>query len=124
MKRQLKDITLVTIGFILSPLSWWNDMFVNVPLAYMISWPVSLIHQELFLPGFILGYWLTNLLGFLMLHWGGESLIHKGNTVFSLSRSLLISVLYSVLVIILVMLDWVSPPTEIIERFSQGTHHA
>ena len=26
----------------LSPLSWWNDLFVNVPLALVFAWLVSL----------------------------------------------------------------------------------
>jgi len=117
MKRRFTDSVLVTIGFILSPLTWWNDMVVNVPLAYVFSFPFSLIDQQLFLPSFILGYWLSNLLGFLLLHWGGENLIRKKRTIFSVKRSLIISMLYSIIVIILVLLDLLSPPTEILARF-------
>jgi len=117
MKRKLRDIALVTIGFILSPLSWWNDMVINVPLAYIFSLPFSLIDQRLFLPGFILGYWLSNLLGFLMLHWGGENLIRQHRIPFSTRRSLIISTLYSIIIIIFVLLEWLSPPTEMLKRF-------
>jgi hypothetical protein len=117
MKRRFTDAVLVTIGFILSPLSWWNDMVVNVPLAYVFSYPFSLIDQQLFLPSFILGYWLSNLLGFLMLHWGGERLIGQSQTTISIRRSLIISIIYSIIVIILVLLDWLAPPTEMLARF-------
>ncbi len=43
-------------------------MLVNVPLAYLFSWPFSAMHEQLFVPSFIIGYWLTNLLGLVMLH--------------------------------------------------------
>lgn len=112
MDRRLMDIILVTIGFMLSPLSWWNDLVINVPLAYLLSIPFSLINEHLFLPGFILGYWLTNLLGFLMLHRGGEGLAYRARPVMSVKRSLLVSVLYSVIMIILVLAGWLAPPTE------------
>jgi len=32
--RVLLRGTLGVAGFILSPLSWWNDVIVNFPLAY------------------------------------------------------------------------------------------
>ena len=115
MGHRLIDIILVTTGFILSPLSWWNDLVINVPLAYLFSLPFSLINEQLFLPAFILGYWLTNLLGFLMLHWGGEGLTYRRRPTISVKRSLLVSVLYSVIMIILVVAGWIAPPTEYLQ---------
>lgn len=112
MGRRLIDIILVATGFILSPLSWWNDLLVNVPLAYLFSLPFSLMNEHLFLPAFILGYWLTNLLGFLMLHWGGEGLAYRRRSTMSVQRSLFVSVLYSVIMIFLVSAGWLAPPTE------------
>jgi hypothetical protein len=109
---------MVTIGFILSPLTWWNDLVVNVPLAYLISLPFSLMHEKLFLPSFVLGYWLTNLLGFLLLHWGGEGLLHKDKPHPTIKQSLVISTLYTVIIIILVQLGWLAPPSEYLAMFS------
>jgi hypothetical protein len=116
MGRRLIDIMLVTTGFILSPLSWWNDLVVNLPLAYLFSLPFSLFNEHLFLPAFILGYWLTNLLGFLMLHWGGEGLIYRRRPTISVQRSLLVSVVYSVIMIILVVTGGIAPPTEYLQH--------
>lgn len=62
MKRRFIDAVLVAVGFILSPLTWWNDMIVNVPLAYVFSFPFSLIDQQLFSPSLIFGYWLNSLI--------------------------------------------------------------
>jgi hypothetical protein len=68
--RILSGSALVVVGFILSPLSWWNDLVVNVPIAYAFSYPFSLVSKGLFLPSFILGYWITNILGFVLMHKG------------------------------------------------------
>ncbi|MCW8853201.1 MAG: hypothetical protein OQK72_00750 [Gammaproteobacteria bacterium] len=108
---------LLGTGFILSPLSWWNDAVINLPLAYLFSLPFSMINEQWFLISFVLGYWLTNLLGFLMLHWGGTGIINKQHMTFSIRQSFLISALYSVIVIIMVLVDWIPPPTELLNRF-------
>ena len=92
------------IGFILSPLSWWNDLFVNVPLSFAFAWavgkPLSLfieIHRWLFINLFVLGYFLTNLLGFLMIHFSifGLTRTKAG----SFKKQILISIIYSVVVL-------------------------
>ena len=116
MKRHLINILLVSVGFILSPLSWWNDIIVNVPLAYLFSLPFSLISEQLFLPSFVLGYWLTNLLGFLMLHWGGEGMLYRNRRTIGMKYSLLVSVLYSIVMMIFVLLGWLEPPSEYLEH--------
>jgi hypothetical protein len=118
-KRRLLDFALVTTGFILSPLSWWNDLVVNIPLAYLFSVPFSFVNEKLFLPSFILGYWFTNLLGFLLMHWGGASLLYPNRPTISIKRSLLISLLYSIIVISLVLLGWLAPPTEYLQSLQQ-----
>ncbi len=118
-KRNLLNIILVTTGFILSPLTWWNDLLVNIPLAYFFSLPFSLLDESLFLPSFIVGYWLTNLLGFLLMHWGGEGLIYKERSTISVKRSLYISLIYSIIVVILVLLGWLAPPTEYLQYLRQ-----
>jgi hypothetical protein len=118
-KQRLLNVFLVTTGFILSPLTWWNDLVVNIPLAYLFSVPFSFLDERLFLPCFVLGYWLTNLLGFLLMHWGGEGLIHQKKPTIGIKRSLLISLLYSVIVICLVLLGWLAPPTEYLQAFKQ-----
>ena len=106
------NIILITTGFILSPLSWWNDLIVNVPLLYVLSYPFSLLNESLFLPSFVLAYWFSNLLGLLMLHWGGEQILTKNKINFSVKRSIIVSVVYSLIMICIVLLGWLAPPTE------------
>ena len=69
MKR-LKCTLLSVAGYILSPLSFWNDLFVNFPIAYLFGLLCGFIAQDLFLPGLIGGYWLSNAAGIVLLHKG------------------------------------------------------
>ena len=117
LKQRLVNLTLVALGFILSPLTWWNDLVVNVPLAYLISIPFSMIDEKYFLPGFIIGYWLTNLVGFLLLHLGGQGLIKNNYPDPGLKQSLVISLIYSAIIILMVMLGWLAPPSAYIEKY-------
>ncbi len=68
--RVVKGWALAAIGFILSPLSWWNDLLVNIPLAYLFAWPFGALNERLFLPALVFGYWLTNIIGMLLMHTG------------------------------------------------------
>jgi hypothetical protein len=93
-----------TVGFLLSPLSWWNDLVVNFPLAYGFAWIVGralstfmLIHKWLFLNLFIAGYFITNLGGFLMIHYSIFGL--KKSRKFSLKKQIGVSVIYSVAIV-------------------------
>jgi hypothetical protein len=116
-KHKLINISLVTIGFILSPLSWWNDLLINVPLAYFFSVPFSMISESLFLPSFIIGYFLTNLLGLVMLHWGGKALIHNEYQTLDIKQCLVVSVIYSAIISIIVLFGWLDAPSVYLEQF-------
>jgi hypothetical protein len=61
---------LIFLGFWLSPLSPWNDIFTNIPLAYLFGIIFSFSIDSLFLPMVVLGYWLSNILGFILMHYG------------------------------------------------------
>ena len=67
-KKRLKCTVLSVSGYLLSPLSFWNDLFINFPIAYVFGVLFGLISQKLFLTGLIAGYWLSNIAGFVLLH--------------------------------------------------------
>src|SRR5437879_10644200 len=71
-KRKLTGGAVAMIGFMLSPLSWWNDLFVNVPIALAFAWAVSFLYKPAFEASLIVGYWLTNVLGFILMHKGAQ----------------------------------------------------
>ena len=113
-KHRVFDTLLATIGYILSPLSWWNDLFVNVPLSYAFSYPFTLIQESLFLPTFILGYWLSNWLGFILLHRGVAGLLAKEKFTMSWRKSIVVAIVYTLLIAMLVWLEWIPIPTELL----------
>jgi hypothetical protein len=110
VNKRIADIIMVGAGYILSPLSWWNDLLVNVPLAYIFSYPFSLISEQLFLPTFIIGYWITNLVGILLLHWGGSELIYRDRKTIGIKQSILISIIYTIVIVIFVLFGWLEAP--------------
>ena len=114
MTRRLKSGFWAAIGFILSPLSWWNDLFVNIPLAYIFSWPIARINPEFYLPTFILGYWLTNILGLVLLHRGVEGMVKSGPPK-TFVQDLIISVIYSALIALIAWLGWLPSPVDLLK---------
>ena len=75
-KRLIPGIVFV-VGYILSPLSWWNDLFINLPLAYLLGNLTNFFFPGSFQIGMILAYWLSNLAGILFMMWGGSRLLGK-----------------------------------------------
>ncbi|MEO0021439.1 MAG: hypothetical protein ABIK48_04625 [candidate division WOR-3 bacterium] len=65
------QMLMLIIGYFLSPLSWWNDFFINLPIAYLFAAGMSLLQRRLFAPAMVIGYWLTNLLGLYLIHRAG-----------------------------------------------------
>jgi UPF0716 family protein affecting phage T7 exclusion len=113
-KHKLQGGTLVFIGFLLSPLSWWNDLFVNVPLALGFAWLVSLLYPPAFTVAAVVGYWLTNVLGFVLMHKGFQRAKTAGTTPAippreSLWKDILISLAYTALILVLVKAGLVKP---------------
>ncbi len=96
------------VGYILSPLTWWNDLFVNIPLAYLIASFLTLFTGRQYFPElFASAYLFTNILGFLLMHisisWNKLG-----------SRKLVIDVavaaLYTLAIYILAYIGIVAPP--------------
>ncbi len=114
-KRKFKGGVLGVVGFMLSPLSWWNDLFVNVPIALVFAWIVSWPWPAAFEWSFILGYWLTNLLGFVLIHKGAKEFVAEQPQIYSrreLLKDTLISLGYTALIIALVKLKIIQPLPE------------
>ncbi|MFI5296037.1 MAG: hypothetical protein ACHQ0Y_13560 [Thermodesulfovibrionales bacterium] len=113
---KLKGSAMACIGYFLSPLSWWNDPYVNVPIAYFCAWVVSIFFPQLFLLAFVGAYMGTNVLGFILLHKGIGKTLSKADsekvryTRKDLMRDFSISLAYTLLIVALVKLKIVQPP--------------
>jgi hypothetical protein len=116
-KRKVSGGVLAVLGFMLSPLSWWNDAFVNLPLALAFAWLASSLCAEswkvtVFDVALIVGYWLTNLLGFVLLHRGARQMLAQADTSPARSefkKDLLVSLAYTALIVLLIKFGVLKP---------------
>jgi hypothetical protein len=114
-KHRVTGGTIAFIGFMLSPLSWWNDLVVNVPLAVGFAWLVSAFYPPCFRAAVIVGYWLTNILGFWLMHKGARRAFLDQGTPYtrrSLVRDLITASAYTVLILVLIRLHILQPLSE------------
>jgi hypothetical protein len=117
-KTSLKAGTLTFIGYMLSPLSWWNDMFLNIPLAVGFAWVVSRFYAPAYEFAVVFGYWLTNVLGLYLMHRGIQNLRGQEQLKLrhNLHRDLLISLAYTALIVVLLKLGLLQPLTDLAPR--------
>jgi hypothetical protein len=111
--KKLRGGAMVGIGYMLSPLSWWNDLFFNLPIALVFGYAVAWLHSDWFLPGTIAGYWLSNVIGILMMQFGAMDMF-VAEEERNLKRDLLIgfggSTLYTIIVSMLVYFHILAVP--------------
>src|SRR5258708_25892234 len=104
--RNFAGSLLPSIRSLPSPLSRCNDAFVNLPLAVAFGWGVSFFYPPAFGASVILGYWLTNVLGFVLFHKGARQMLPDRKPPQrprqALARDLLVSLVYTALIVTLV----------------------
>ena len=111
-KRKVSGGLLALIGYMLSPLSWWNDLFVNVPLALAFDWVIGTFYKPAFAASLVLGYWLTNVLGFILMHKGAQQMLPGEPKLYSrreLVKDVGISLAYTLLIVALVQIGLLKP---------------
>lgn len=109
---------LAWVGYLLSPLSWWNDAIVNLPLAYAFGAGVEAFYPGHFLGAVVLGYWLTNIVGLVLLHRGVTGALCRNPpcryTRRMLAKDLAVSLVYTAAVALLAHLGVLVPPRELL----------
>jgi len=75
--QKIKGGVLLAVGYLLSPLCWWNDLVINLPIAYGFGYVISLWHHEWFFPAAIAGYWLSNLVGIVLMQMGAKDMLQS-----------------------------------------------
>lgn len=112
LNRRIGAGVVAVIGFLLSPLSWWNDAFINLPLAWLFASLVSLASRRLFAPAMVLGYWLTNTTGLLLMARGTAGAVTR-NSAPSRRRQLILSLAaatgYTLLIVLLYVVGVLKP---------------
>jgi hypothetical protein len=90
------------IGWMLSPLTFWNDCFVNIPISYLCASLATRFVKADFLFLVLIFYWLSNGFGILLMYASGKSIMQdKSNRLKALVTLLITVVIYSVIIIIL-----------------------
>ena len=106
MLKKLRGGFFLVIGYLLSPLCWWNDLFFNLPIAYFFGYVCSLLSPNLLLPCSILGYWLSNIAGILLMQVGAVDILQGQPKERSLKKELLTglvsSTIYTLVILALV----------------------
>lgn len=83
MKKTILRIVFF-FGWLLSPFTFWNDVFVNIPISYLCAnifiriWPAPYHNgegQANFLLTVLVFYWLSNGLGLLIMYASGKNLL-------------------------------------------------
>ena len=101
MKTFLRD-TVFFIGWMLSPLTFWNDAFVNIPISYLLANILIRVIRVDFLWLVLIFYWITNVLGLYLMYAAGKELIkNRGGVKKEVLNLILTSVAYSLLIVAL-----------------------
>ena len=93
--KKLRGGFLLVLGFLLSPLSFWNDLFFNLPIAYGLGYICSWFNPNLLLPCAIAGYWISNILGILLMQVGAVDVFKEQPKERNLKKELLMGLVSS-----------------------------
>ncbi len=89
-------------GWLLSPLTFWNDALVNIPLSYLFANILIRFIRVDFLFLVLILYWLGNGLGILMMWASGRAIIRDRSHLIREVLNLVLAILiYSIVIIIL-----------------------
>lgn len=109
LKRCL-GITLLFIGWVLSPLTWWNDWLINLPLAWLISSLIVGSDYGGFQYWFILFYWFTNVGGILTMFLGWHVFrLKKKISKKEILASIFVSLAYTGVILVLIKSGILNP---------------
>lgn len=109
MKNNIVTAVLFFIGYILSPLTWWNDAFVNLPISYFCASIVSNLSGKYFLESFIVSYWISNILGIYLMHIFGNAYLKEKFKKNRLAVILFNIAMYSAIIGFLAYFNFIKP---------------
>jgi hypothetical protein len=112
--KKLRGGALFVVGFLLSPLCWWNDLIFNLPFAYLFGYLCHLIYSDWFIPATIVGYWLSNIIGVLMMQAGALDVLQKSTQERNFKKELISGIIsstaYTLVILLLVQLKIFDTP--------------
>ncbi|MBW4639409.1 MAG: hypothetical protein KME05_14465 [Gloeocapsa sp. UFS-A4-WI-NPMV-4B04] len=120
MFKKLRGGFFFVIGYLLSPLCWWNDLIFNLPVAYFFGYICSLLSPDLLVPCSIVGYWLSNVAGIVLMQVGAVDVLQgqakERNLKKELMTGLLSSTAYTLVIMALIYFNIFDTPTFLFTR--------
>lgn len=114
MFKKLRGGFFLVLGYLLSPLCWWNDLLFNLPIAYFFGYVCSLLAPQLFLPCAIAGYWLSNIIGILLMQVGAVDVLQNQPEERDLKKDLfngfVSSTIYTLVILALIQFKIIDTP--------------
>jgi hypothetical protein len=101
--KKLRGGSFLVIGFFLSPLSWWNDLFFNLPIAYGFGYLCSLFSENLLVPCAIAAYWLSNIAGILLMQVGVLDVVRDRPQALNLKKELITGLVSSTIYTLIIL---------------------
>jgi hypothetical protein len=118
--KKLRGGFFFVIGYLLSPLCWWNDLIFNLPVAYFFGYICSLLSPDLLVPCSIVGYWLSNVAGIVLMQVGAVDVLQgqakERNLKKELMTGLLSSTAYTLVIMALIYFNIFDTPTFLFTR--------
>ncbi|MBE9034789.1 hypothetical protein [aff. Roholtiella sp. LEGE 12411] len=112
--QKIRGGFFLVIGYLLSPLCWWNDLIFNLPIAYLFGYICSLFTPKLLMPCVLIGYWLSNIIGILLMQAGAIDVFQKQpqerNLKKELFTGLVSSTAYTFLIMVLIKFKIIDTP--------------
>lgn len=106
------------IGWLLSPLTFWNDALINIPLSYLLASFIYRFLQADFLLLVLCAYWLSNIAGIAMMYLSGKSMM--GGKPYSLKEVMKVAMtmaVYSAILALLYRSGILKPAQQVIPGF-------
>lgn len=98
------------IGWLLSPLTFWNDPFLNIPLSYLSAAVFIRFFRADFPLTVLVFYWLSNAAGLVMMFISGRKIVEGKKDILRESLVFVAAIaLYSALLYLLAKLGILKP---------------
>ncbi|MBW4570829.1 MAG: hypothetical protein KME31_23235 [Tolypothrix carrinoi HA7290-LM1] len=114
MWKKLRGGFFLVLGYLLSPLCWWNDLLFNLPIAYGFGYMCSLFSPKLLIPCSIIGYWLSNVVGIILMQLGSVDVFQnepkERNLKKELFTGLVSSTVFTLVIILLIQFKILDTP--------------
>jgi hypothetical protein len=108
--NKLAGKALFFVGWLLSPLSFWNDAVVNLPVSYFMANVLVRFIKTDFTRLVLFSYWFTNIAGLALMYIAGRDAVKgRAGPVKALLSLVFTTAIYSIIIIVLGFFGIIKP---------------